>query len=260
MDDGEVEVSDHVLLPNVDSSSNPQSSASVDSFFDEFLKNTRTCTHTHTCNPPGPDAAHTHTCYHTHTQMFSSEDDEKRNGKKRFSKVKRPAGNREAVRKYREKKKAQTAYLEEEVQKLRMLNQQLVRKLQGQAFLEAEVTRLRSLLVDLRGKIENELGAIPFQRPCNSASIKEGDCGVQSGSGLVGLRCSTELPCFHPHTGSSSLAGVGRNDDTVVLWGEQNCQPAIGDCQVKANVGMNSDVHNSNTVENIVTTASQVEQ
>lgn len=260
MDDGEVEVSDHVPLPNADSSSNLQSSASVDSFFGEFLKNTRSCTHTHTCNPPGPDAAHTHTCYHTHTQMFSSGEDEKRNGKKRFSKVKRPASNREAVRKYREKKKAHTAYLEEEVQKLQMLNQQLVRKLQGQALLEAEVTRLRSLLVDLRGKIENELGAIPFQKPCNFTSIKEGDCGVQSGSGLVGLQCSTDLPCFRPHTGSTSLAGVARSNDIMVLQARENCQPAIGDCQVKANVGMNSDGHNLSTVEKIVSTASQVEQ
>ncbi|KAF8022249.1 hypothetical protein BT93_G2402 [Corymbia citriodora subsp. variegata] len=260
MDDGEVEVSDHILVPNVESSSNLQSSASVDSFFDELLKSTRTCTHTHTCNPPGPDAAHTHTCYHTHTQMFSSEDDEKRDGKKQCLKAKRPAGNREAVRKYREKKKAHTAYLEEEVQKLRMLNQQLVRKLQGEANLEAEVRRLRSFLVDLRGKIENELVAIPFQKPCNSTSFKEGDCQVQSGSGLVGLRCSTDLLCFHPHMGSSSLAGVGRSDDMMALWAGENCQPEIGDCQVKPNVGMNTNGHNSNTVEKIASTASQAEQ
>ncbi|KAJ6713331.1 BASIC LEUCINE ZIPPER 23 [Salix purpurea] len=133
MDDGEVELSDHVLLPNPDSSGSLQSSVSVDSLLDEFLNNTRTCTHTHTCNPIGPDAIHTHTCYHTHTQVITSEEDDDLNNRENSnSKAKRPAGNREAVRKYREKKKAHTAYLEEEVKKLRTSNQQLVRKIQQQ--------------------------------------------------------------------------------------------------------------------------------
>ncbi|VVA33393.1 PREDICTED: basic leucine zipper [Prunus dulcis] len=48
MDDGVVEISDHA----------------VDTFVDEFLKNTRTCSQTHTCNPPGPDAAHTYLLPH----------------------------------------------------------------------------------------------------------------------------------------------------------------------------------------------------
>ncbi|KAL3609175.1 hypothetical protein D5086_000195 [Populus alba] len=100
MDDGEIELSDHVLLPNPDSSGSLQSSASVDSLLDEFLKNTRTCTHTHTCNPLGPDITHTHTCYHTHTQVITSEEDDDVNNREHSnSKVKRPAGNREAVRK-----------------------------------------------------------------------------------------------------------------------------------------------------------------
>lgn len=123
MDDGVVEISDHA----------------VDTFVDEFLKNTRTCSQTHTCNPPGPDAAHTHTCYHTHTQVLPSEDDDGAKNKEHSvprPRRRRPSRNREAVRKYREKKKAHTAYLEEEVKKLRLLNQQLVRKIQGQAILE----------------------------------------------------------------------------------------------------------------------------
>lgn len=123
MDDGEVGTSDQA----------------VDTFVDEFLKNTPTCTHTHTCNPPGPDAAHTHTCYHTHTQVLPSEDDDGAKNKGHSvprPQRRRPSRNREAVRKYREKKKAHTAYLEEEVKKLRLLNQQLVRKIQGQAILE----------------------------------------------------------------------------------------------------------------------------
>ncbi|KAL3599695.1 hypothetical protein D5086_007613 [Populus alba] len=97
MDDGEVEVSDHVLLPDPGASGSLQCSGSVDSLLDELLKNTRTCTHTHTCNPPGPDAIHTHTCYHTHTQVIASEEDD--NPDNREHSRKRPAGNREAVRK-----------------------------------------------------------------------------------------------------------------------------------------------------------------
>ncbi|KAM0034854.1 putative transcription factor bZIP family [Helianthus debilis subsp. tardiflorus] len=52
--------------------------------------------------------------------------------------MKRPLGNREAVRKYREKKKARAASLENEVVRLRALNQQLMKRIQSQAGLEAE--------------------------------------------------------------------------------------------------------------------------
>ncbi|KAJ7949267.1 Basic leucine zipper like [Quillaja saponaria] len=239
MDDGEVELSDNGLLSNPSSSSNFQGSTSVNTILDDFLKNTRTCTHTHTCNPPGPDAAHTHTCYHTHTQVFTSEEDDYPNDRERSSlKPKRPLGNREAVRKYREKKKAHTAFLEEEVKKLHLLNQQLVRKLQGQAVLEAEVLRLRSILVDLRGKMDNELGAFPFQRQCNSATIfKDSDSGVQCvGKGkAIGSQLQTNLQCFHPAV-SSQAANCG-NEKMMASW-ERNCQPAITDCQANANTSV----------------------
>jgi len=56
MDDGELELSNDVQLLNPDSSINFQGSTSVDSFLDDLLKNTRTCTYTHTCNPPGLDS------------------------------------------------------------------------------------------------------------------------------------------------------------------------------------------------------------
>ncbi|KAK0573150.1 hypothetical protein LWI29_003657 [Acer saccharum] len=254
-DDGEVEVSDqYALLSNPDSSSNFHNSISADSFLDEFLKNsTRTCTHTHTCNPPGPDAAHTHTCYHTHTQVIASEeeeDDNHSNVSKEHSRLKprRSSGNREAVRKYREKKKAHTAYLEEEVQKLRVLNQQLVRKLQGQAILEAEVFRLRSLLGNLKGKIDNELGIFPFQKQCDATNtiLKEGDCGVQSIGGTIGLlRCQTDLPCFRPQAGPS--------------W-ERNCQPASVDCQANTHDIVSADGQTLDSFEALVSSASQPEE
>ncbi|TYH76435.1 hypothetical protein ES332_D04G085700v1 [Gossypium tomentosum] len=235
MEDGEIELSDHVLLSNTVPSTNFQDSTSVDLIIDEYLKNTRTCSHTHTCNPPGPDVAHSHTCYHTHTQLLTSEDDDYHNNKPSSGlnlKPRRSLGNREAVRKYREKKKAHTAYLEEEVKKLRLLNQQLVRKLQGQTILEAEVLRLRSLLVGIRAKVDSELGVFPFHKQCANATIlKEGDCGVQSIGDTISLQCQTDLPCFHPHPGSlSSHASIGGSEKVSISL-EGNCQPATVNCQ-----------------------------
>ncbi|KAI5410587.1 basic leucine zipper 24 isoform X2 [Lathyrus oleraceus] len=170
MDDGNSEVSDklsdNVLFSNPESCSNFQASTSMNMDTELSKSTTKTCTHTHTCNPPGfdfDDSIHTHTCYHTHTRVFASEDDTN-------SRPKRSFGNREAVKKYREKKKAQTAYLEDEVKKLKLVNQQLVRKLQGQALLEAELLRLRKILVQLKGKVDCELGSFPFQKKCFSSS------------------------------------------------------------------------------------------
>lgn len=220
MDDGEIELSDHILVPNSDSSSNVQAS---DSFLDDLLRNSQTCTHTHTCNPPGPDAAHTHTCYHTHTNVIpSEEDDVPLDGKSPVS-TRRPLGNREAVRKYREKKKAHAAYLEEEVEKLRHVNQILMGKLRRQAILETEVLRLRSLLLGLRGKIDDELGDFPFQKQCNSG---EGECGIQHTS-VNNLACNMD--------GSSVPSNViGRCGKTTSTW-ESNCQPPTSHCEANAN-------------------------
>lgn len=260
MDDGEVELSDHALLLNQEFSRNFHNSASVDSFLDEFLKNTKTCTHTHTCNPPGPDAAHTHTCYHTHTQVIASEEDNHSNSKENsVSKPRRSSGNREAVRKYREKKKAHTAYLEEEVKKLHTLNQQLVRKLQGQAILEAEFLRLRSLLADFRGKIDDELGVFPYQKQCNGVAIlKEGDCGLQSNGEAVGLGCQAKLPCFHPQAGSSSHAGTD-GSEKMLSSTEGNCQPAVIDCQASTYDVVSAEGRTLDAVEALVSPSSQAE-
>ncbi|KAL9840955.1 Basic leucine zipper 23 [Arabidopsis thaliana] len=127
------------------------------------LRDSHACTHTHTCNPPGPENTHTHTCLHVHTKILpdkvSTDDTSESSGKKR------PLGNREAVRKYREKKKAKAASLEDEVMRLKAVNNQLLKRLQGQAALEAEVTRLKCLLVDIRGRIDGEIGAFPYQKP-----------------------------------------------------------------------------------------------
>lgn len=156
MDDGELEF--------------PPSSCSMDSFLEELLQDSHACTHTHTCNPPGPENTHTHTCLHVHTKILPAQsdndnettDDTSESSEKKSKK--RPSGNREAVRKYREKKKAKAASLEDEVVRLRAVNNQLMKRLQGQAALEAEVTRLKCLLVDIRGRIRRRDRCFPLSK------------------------------------------------------------------------------------------------
>ncbi|AQK94564.1 uncharacterized LOC100191786 [Zea mays] len=181
--------------------SHPEMPHSFDEFFSSATTTT-TCTHTHSCDPPGPSAAmHTHTCLHTHTQVLGSGGEDDGSAKPR-----RPLGNREAVRKYREKKKARAAFLEGEVKKLRAANQQLVRRLQDHAALEAEVARLRGLLLDVRGRIDAEVGVSPFQRPCSAGSV---ECGADPA-----LRFD----------GSSEVVGGGG-------W-EKSSSPQVADCRI----------------------------
>ncbi|CBI37871.3 unnamed protein product, partial [Vitis vinifera] len=71
MDDGELDFSNQDVFSSPNMADLP-SSCSMDSFFDEILKDTHACTHTHTCNPPGPDFSHTHTCFHVHTKIGST--------------------------------------------------------------------------------------------------------------------------------------------------------------------------------------------
>ncbi|XP_028776346.1 basic leucine zipper 24-like [Neltuma alba] len=258
MNDGDVELSDGFLLSNPESSSNVQSSTSMNKI-NEFLRNTRTCTHTHTCNPPGPDAAHTHTCYHTHTQVIASEEDDHTDDKEHTNtKRKRPSGNREAVRKYREKKKAQTAYLEEEVKKLRLQNQQLVRKLQGHAHLEAEVLRLRSILVDLKGKIDNELGVFPYKKQCNGSSsiFKEGHTNMLPTDRGTDLQCQTNFQCFDQQAGLSSQVGTCGNENFMIPC-EGNCEPLAVNCQGNTNNISNTEGQVVDSVDNLMSSASQ---
>ncbi|GFS38702.1 Basic-leucine zipper (bZIP) transcription factor family protein [Actinidia rufa] len=122
-------------------------SYSMDHLLNEIPEDTHTCTHTHTCNPPGPDSTHTHTCVHVHTKIMSgpaedkvSCDDTAESSEKKSRKC--PLGNREAVR-----------------------------KLEGQAALEAEIARLKRLLVDIRGRIEGEIGSFPYQKPVRSGNM-----------------------------------------------------------------------------------------
>lgn len=230
MEDGELEFTDHEVFAGCDLCdlpSTPSTTGSMESFLDELLKSTHTCTHTHTCNPPGPDNTHTHTCYHTHTQLFATGEEDDSTDKSETptgsTAKKRPLGNREAVRKYREKKKAHTAYLEEQVNHLRALNQQLVKRLQGQASIESEVVRLRSLLAEFRERVDAEIGSFPSQKPCPNPTraAPVGDCNAQALPGgyclnSVSVPCVTDVPCFHT-SGSDPLSRTadGQNLETL---------------------------------------------
>jgi hypothetical protein len=184
MDDGlYLMIPSHLLFPYPEIFSNG---------FDEFLTSTTACTHTHTCNSPSSVATHTHTCLHTHTHVMASGEDDVEQDQLR-NPSRKPLGNREAVRKYRQKKKAHAAFLEEEIKKLRAANQQLLKMLQGHAALEAEVVRLSTLLLDVRGKIDAEIGGILLHdeppAPCldtdaQAAAVRREDCEIDE-SGIV---------------------------------------------------------------------------
>lgn len=173
MDDGELDFSTSEMFTA--SELGDFGNCSMDMFLDEMLNDSHACTHTHTCNPPGPDLSHTHTCLHVHTKIVPALNElggsEDSAGSADNKGKRRPLGNREAVRKYREKKKARAASLEDEIVRLRAVNQQLVKRLQGQAALEAEAARLKYLLVDIRGRIEGEIGSFPYQKPTNHANV-----------------------------------------------------------------------------------------
>ncbi|CAL5095592.1 unnamed protein product [Urochloa decumbens] len=155
---------------------------------------------------------HTHTCLHTHTQVLAGAEDDAA-AREDPAKPRKPLGNKEAVRKYREKKKAHAAFLEEEVKKLRAANQQLLRRLQDHAALEAEVVRLRGLLLDVRGKIDAEVGASPFQKPCSVGSVVSADPAL----------------CFN---GNSEVAGA---------W-EESSVPSATDCRIDEGGGMSREI------------------
>lgn len=237
MDDGELEFSNHEMFLGSNVGDIP-SSGSMNSFFDDIFNDAHACTHTHTCNPPGPDSSHTHTCYHVHTKILPSmSDDDKtptddtaesseKNGKKRSK------GNREAVRKYREKKKARTASLEDEVVRLRAMNQQLMKRVQSQVGLEAEVGRLKCLLVDVRGRIDGELGCFPYQKqhPVNQSIINPNlgggflmnPCNMQRTPSMHQDQdidgCHLDLECMgNQGPLLNEVTGCGANDGHVTL-------------------------------------------
>lgn len=243
MDDGELDFSNQDMFSCPDFGDLP-SSCSMDSFFDEIMNDTQACTHTHTCNPPGPDFPHTHTCLHLHTKILSPPNkysaSPDNTAKSTFEKSeKRPLGNRDAVRKYREKKKARTASLEVEVVRLRALNEHLIKRLQGQAALEAEVARLKCLLVDIRGRIDGEIGSFPYQKPGKGGYMYQNMTTANMPGAYVMNPCSNiqycndQVYCLHPRV-------VERSGDGEALNGQHfsGCEFENLQCLGNQNAGL----------------------
>ncbi|XP_073065599.1 LOW QUALITY PROTEIN: basic leucine zipper 23-like [Primulina eburnea] len=251
MDEGELNFPSDQMLSCLDMANAPSScSFDIDEFLDrtqtcndaigrteaftDVLCHTQACTHAHACNPSGPDKSHTHTCIHVHTQIMPTTSDVQAPSDDTAESIenkrkKRPLGNREAVRKYREKKKARAAILEDEVVKLRALNQQLMKRLQGQALLEAEIARLKCLLVDVRGRIEGEIGSFPYQNPAKNGDVYESIANSSvPGTYMMNpcnMRSSDQLYCLHPGSEGTALDSQGLNDcgfDNLQCLGNQN--------------------------------------
>lgn len=247
MDDGELDFSNQEVFSSPNMGGEIPSSCSMDSFFDDLFKDTHSCTHTHTCNPPGPDYSHTHTCFHVHTKIVPAPTEDKAatddSAESEKKSKKRPLGNREAVRKYREKKKARAASLEDEVVRLRALNQQLLKRLQGQAALEAEIARLKCLLVDIRGRIEGEIGTFPYQKTV-SPNMPGAQAYVMN---PCNVHCEEQVYCLHSDADGKRGDGVELNGqgfsgcefDSLQCLANQNSGkelPGCGDRNVAANV------------------------
>lgn len=144
------------------------------------------------------------------------------------------------MRKYREKKKAQTAYLEEQVMELRSINQQLVKKLQGQAALEAEVVRLRSLLAEFRGRIDGEIGPCSSSQKryldaaCQDMHTKDGAAQPLPGGYYLNscnLPCDADVRCFHSPISSEKGPSTPQEYSSLAGGSGLSCEILNGGCR-----------------------------
>ncbi|KAI3853678.1 hypothetical protein MKW98_025195 [Papaver atlanticum] len=163
MEDGELDFSNQVLKMG-------HQLLTMDSFLEDFLGDSHAAagTQTHASNPNAQDVPNSQSYFHHRNKNLPVEEKtttEETDGSVEIKSTKRAPGNRESVRKYRERKKARQALIEDELTKLRIINQQLLKRLQGQVALEQEVARFKCLLVDIRGRIKGELGTFPYQKP-----------------------------------------------------------------------------------------------
>ncbi|KAL6514509.1 hypothetical protein OROGR_020088 [Orobanche gracilis] len=242
MDGEELDFPSEQLLSCLDMT-NTQSNCSfnIDEFLvqtqadDDAFDRTQACTHAHACSPSGPDKTHTHTCIHVHTQIMPASDDTSESTE--IKDKKRPLSNREAVRKYRERKKAKAASLEDEVVKLKAINQQLMKRLKNQSLLEAEVCRLKCLLVDIRGRIEGEIGSFPYQKPVKSGDVYQKLTSVNNYTHVMdscNVQCDDQLYCLRPGLENNGLNGQGLRDceleNLECLGNHNSCPEELVEC------------------------------
>ncbi|KAI3853675.1 hypothetical protein MKW98_025192 [Papaver atlanticum] len=174
MDDGKLDFSNQVLK-NMEHQL--MSSCALDSFFSDMLDDTHASNHANQREqgmsqnlelPHSPNYIPFDTKNLPPEEKTTTEETDESDGKKS---KKRPHGNRESVRKYREKKKARQASIEDELNRMRIVNQQLLKRLQVLVALEQELARFKCLLVEIRGRIKGELGSFPYQNPTNGNGV-----------------------------------------------------------------------------------------
>ncbi|KAI3880119.1 hypothetical protein MKX03_037555 [Papaver bracteatum] len=207
MDDGELDFSnqaikmDHQLL-------------TMDSFLEDFLGDSHAGTQTYTSNPTGENVPHPQNSFHPRTKNFPVEEKtttEETDDSAEIKSKKRAPCNRESVRKYRERKKARQASIEDELIKLRIVNQQLLKRLQGQIALEQEVARFKCLLVDIRGRIKGELGSFPYQK-LTAKGMGGGISRNMPPSTLSGAYDVNQCDLQYPGIDNQDVDGTGGNE------------------------------------------------
>ncbi|KAI3830915.1 hypothetical protein MKW92_046933 [Papaver armeniacum] len=203
MDDGEGDFSGQVL--NMD---NPL--LTMDSFLEDFLADSH-----ESMNPTGESAPDPQNYFHLRTRNLPFEEKtttEETYDSAEIKSKKRAPGNRESVRKYRERKKARIASMEDELIKLRIVNQQLLKRLQVQVALEQEVARFKLLLVDIRGRINGALGSSLYQKPING-----------TGGGIsLNMSPSTLVADYDMNQCNLRYPGLDNQDVEVSAGGFQN--------------------------------------
>lgn len=246
MDGGELELSSQEVLSSFNFGEIPECSH-LNKRFNEILTDVHACIHAHTCNPPRPDNSHTHTCYHVHTKAVPPTcDDTTAESTAANTGKKRPLSNKVAVRKYSEKKKARAASLEDEVVRLSAINQQLLKRLQGQAVLEAEISRLKCLLVDIQGRIAGEIGSFSYQKPMGGSDVYQHLVNPDLRGTYVMNPCN--LQCHDQ--GSEELNGQGLNScgfEILQCSGSQGLKEVPG-CALGYNTPTSNASHGKKTM------------
>ncbi|KAI3882094.1 hypothetical protein MKX03_021230 [Papaver bracteatum] len=203
------------------------SSCGMDSFFDYMLDDTHARTHTNTNSnqseqdmsqnldlPHSPNYIHFITQNTLVAEKTTSEDTDDSVDKK--FKKRSHAGNRESVRKYRERKKARQASLEDELIQLRIVNQQLLKRVQGLVTLEQEVARFKCLLTEISGTIKGELGSFPYQLPAPGIGIIPQNMPWPPTS--VGAydvhQCDNQYPGLNNNSGFTEFIDFGQSNVT----------------------------------------------
>ncbi|KAI3853685.1 hypothetical protein MKW98_025202 [Papaver atlanticum] len=223
MDDGELDFSNQVLKMD-------HQLLTMDSFLEDFLGDRHAAgTQTHASNPTEQDAPGAQSYFQHRTKNYPVEEKtttEETDGSVEIKSKKRAPGNRESVRKYRERKKARQALIEDELTKLRIVNQQLLKRLQGQVALEQEIARFKCLLVDIRGRIKGELGSLPYQKP--TQGMGGGSLRNMPHSTLYGAydvnQCDLEYPGLDNQdvdvSGGFQIEGFGASDGSYLpcVW------------------------------------------